>query len=109
MESTAFAFVGSTKSRSRARTAESDFTSAGGALRPTILSRPWLPWRTGALAVLLGSLARNPDGTDNVTVHQKRNTTLNGNRAMHTQHPQTACARRQCVLESLGRPLEKRR
>jgi hypothetical protein len=41
----------------------------------------------GALAVLRGSPARNPDGTDNVAVYEKRNTALNGNRAMQAQHP----------------------
>jgi|SRR5215471_13167381 len=49
----------------------------------------------------------SPDGTDNLAVYEKRNTTLQGNRAMNTQHHQTASARRQCGLESLGRPLEK--
>jgi hypothetical protein len=48
----------------------------------------------GALAVLRGSCTRNPDGTDNVAVYEKRNTTLNRNRAMHAQHPQTVSAGR---------------
>src|SRR5208282_6495464 len=34
-----------------------------------------------------GSPARNPDGTDNVAVYEKRNTALNGNRVMQAQHP----------------------